>query len=64
MPMGLGFSHTNCPREPRFDRGWEFAKIQYRGLIPTQNCFFGIHTEYGTEFAFSFKNSEVCSDVL
>ena len=25
---------------------------------------FGIHTEHDTEFAFSFKNSEVCSNNL
>ena len=38
-----------------FDRGWEVAKIQNTGLIPTQNSFFGIHTENETEFAFSPK---------
>ena len=40
------------------------AKSQHTELIRTQNRFFGIHTEYETEFAFSFKNSEVCSNVL
>ena len=47
-----------------FDNDWEVAKIQHEGLIPTQNHFFSIHAEYETEFAFSFKNSEVCSNVL
>ena len=46
------------------DKGCEVTKIQHAGLISTQNPFFGIHTEYETEFAFSFKNSEVCSNVL
>ena len=36
-------------------------KIQHMGLIPTKKCFFVIHTEYETEFVFSFKNSEVDS---
>ena len=51
----LGFVHINCPRD------LEVAKIQCMELIPTQNRFFSIHTEYETEVAFSFKNSEVCS---
>ena len=44
--------------------GWGVAKIQHAELIPTQNHFSGIHTEYETEFAFSFEKSEVCSNVL
>ena len=42
----------------------KLQKLQLAGLIPTQNRFFGIHTEYETEFAFSFKNGEVCSKFL
>ena len=50
---------------PGFDKGWEVAKIHHTGLIPeSQNRFFGIDTEYETEFAFSFKNREACSYVL
>ena len=40
-----------------FDRGWTVAKIRLTGIVPTQNCFFGIHTEYETEFSFSFNPS-------
>ena len=59
-----GIGHINRPGAG-FDRGWEVAKIsQHTGLIPTQNHFFGIHAEYESEFAFSFKNSEVYSNVL
>ena len=36
---GPDFAHTNCPRGPRFDRGWEVARIQRTGLIPTQIAF-------------------------
>ena len=32
------------------------------GADSYSNRFFGIHTEYETEFAFSFKNSEVCGN--
>ena len=36
MPGGSGFAHINCPGEGvGFDRGWEVAKIQHTGLIPT-----------------------------
>ena len=62
-PRGAGFTYTNSGAQGS-DRGWEVAKIQQTGLILTQNRFFGIHTECETEFAFSFKNSEVCSNAL
>ena len=42
----------------------EVAKIQHMGLIPSRNHFFSIHTDNETEFAFSFKNSEVCGNAL
>ena len=61
--QGSGFANK-LSWGPGFDRGWEIAKIQHTGLIPTQNRFFGIYTECETEFAFSFKNSEVCRNVL
>ena len=61
---GAGFAHINCPRGPGFDRGWEVAKIQHTGLIPTQNRFFGIHIYMKQNFLFNFQNSEVCSNVL
>ena len=65
MPRGPVFAQTNYSGGGAgSDRGWEVAKIQHMGLIATQNQFFGIHTEYGTEFAFSFKDSEMCSNVL
>ena len=64
MPGGPGFAPMNCPGGLEFDKGWEVPTIQHAGLIPTQNGFFGIRMEYETEFAFSFKNSEVCSNVL
>ena len=59
---GPGFAGINCGGLG-FDRGCEAAEIQHTGLIPIQNRFLGIHTEHETEFAFSFKNSEVCSNV-
>ena len=31
------------------------AKIQYTGLIPTQNRFFGVHTECETDFLLSVQ---------
>ena len=57
-----------CPhklsRGSGFHKGWEVARIQHTGLIPTQNRIFSINTEYEAEFAFRFKNREVCITVL
>ena len=65
MPGGPGFAHTNRPGGQNLTGAGNLQKIrQHMGLIPTQNRFFGIHTEYETEFAFSFKKSEVGSNVL
>ena len=36
---GAGFAQIHCPGDLGFDRGWEVAKIQHTGLIPTQNHF-------------------------
>ena len=41
------FAHINCSKLLEFDRCWEVAKTQHMLLIPTQNCFFSIHIEYG-----------------
>ena len=48
-------AHINCPG----GRGWEVAKFKHTGMFSTQHRFFCIHTEHETDFAFSFKNSEV-----
>ena len=54
--MGGIFPHK-LPQVARIWQGWEVAKIQHTGFIPTLNRFFGVHTEYETEFAFSFNPS-------
>ena len=64
MPGGLALPTQIVPGGTGFDRGWEVAKIRHTGQIPNQNRFFGIHTEYETEFAFSFKDCKVFSNVL
>ena len=44
MPGGPGFAHTNRPGGQNLTGAGNLQKIQqHMGLIPTQNCFFGIH---------------------
>ena len=49
----LGFVHINCASRPGFHRGLEVAEIQHKRLIPTENHFYGIHTEFETNLPFS-----------
>ena len=54
---GRGICPHKMSRGQDLTGAGKFQKFNIQG-------FFGIHTEYETEFAFSFKNSEVSSYAL
>ena len=64
IPGGRSLSTQNVPWGPEFDSGGKLQKFNIRGGFLLKIAFSVSIQKHETEFAFSFKNSEICSNVL